>query len=440
MIITPEHLIKQYFPEPVETTRELYNRLNLAESGYSYLNWLQDLEKYCLSQYVDKSEYKLLPDVEKNYWISQSAFITIIESSPSNIGDEIRACVADISRKVASDPAFARQLQDQMDQEAGINIEAPKVSKKLKTSYNQTGQDVFEFLIRDDTRLHMDIISGYNFQPGQKIKQALCLFKFAAEEGVPFHIVDITLTLTNGHMLLYRAIWFCSEERLKYGAILRNRVIRINLFQENRKLVDSYEYIWAPQYIEVLENELKQVMVMVQECDISKMDFNQLGKKVLHRYNLNDQAYARAIQHVISAMPDLEKETPEVIEALFNEAVNQYWDDYVLRTNPAEDFNDDLEQMVKYRIPGIKLAMIVANMVKYDDLFNHYFKRSFSRKQKLALAKDASIWLINALSTATSFDSSFPADNGTIEVGVFIADQFDMMRDALIDMGNWPDK
>lgn len=141
MIVTPAHLIKKYFPEPIETTRDLYGRLELDELGYSYLDWLKDLEKYCLSKYVDDSDYKLLPDGEKNYWISQKAFRTIIETSPSKIGDEIRACVTDISNKVATDPAFARQLQNQIDQESGIEIVKPRVSKKLKSEYNATGQD-----------------------------------------------------------------------------------------------------------------------------------------------------------------------------------------------------------------------------------------------------------------------------------------------------------
>jgi len=184
MIVTPDHLIKDFFPEPIETTRDLYNRLDLDELGYSYIAWLKDLEEYCLSKYVDDSEYNLLPDSEKNYWISPKAFRTIIETSPSKIGDQIRACVTNIANKVATDPAFAKQLQNQIDQEAGIEKTIPKVSKSLKSTYNKTGQDALEFSIQADNRLYMDIISGYNFQPGQLIKDVFFVFRQSATQEI----------------------------------------------------------------------------------------------------------------------------------------------------------------------------------------------------------------------------------------------------------------
>jgi hypothetical protein len=272
MIVTPEHLIKQYFPEPIETTRGLYDRLDLDEFGYFYLNWLKDLEEHCLSKYVDDVDYKLLPDSEKNYWISQKAFRTIIQSSPSKICDQIRACFADISKKGATDPAFARQLQDQLDQESGIEIVIPKVSKTLKSKYNKTGQDAFEFSVQANNKLYMDIISGYNFQLGQKIKDVNFVFKLEVENGVPCHIVDMTLSLTNDHILSYRTIWCCEEERQRYGAILINRIIRINLFEDNKKLVDSYDYIWGPSELKTLELELEKVIYMLQELKLDEID------------------------------------------------------------------------------------------------------------------------------------------------------------------------
>jgi|GEM_PF-6613695 hypothetical protein len=73
MIVTPEQLIKQYFPEPIETTRELYDRLDL-ESVYPYLDWLRDAEQHCLSKFTDEVDYRLLPDAEKNYWIGERVF------------------------------------------------------------------------------------------------------------------------------------------------------------------------------------------------------------------------------------------------------------------------------------------------------------------------------------------------------------------------------
>ena len=439
MIVTPDHLIKKYFPEPIETTRDLYGRLELDELGYSYLDWLKDLEKYCLSKYVDDSDYKLLPDGEKNYWISQKAFRTIIETSPSKIGDEIRACVTDISNKVATDPAFARQLQNQIDQESGIEIVKPRVSKKLKSEYNATGQDAFEFSVQADTRLYIDIISGYNFQPGQKIKDVFIFFKLEVENGVPYHIVDMTLSLTNDHTLSYRTIWCCNEERQRYGAILKNRVIRVNLFEDNKKLVDSYEYILGQSDIKALELELEKVIGMLLELNLDEIDLNQLGEKILHRHNLNEQAYVLAIKAVIPTMPkDPVKESANVIDAAFLDAVNQYWEYCVLQPNSTEDFVDDLDQMIKDRIPGVTLALIVANMLNHDDLCDHYFKRSYSNKQKQALLKDANLRLIYALSTVPEFDPTDAPDKRTVDVCAFITTQLDLMKKILMEMGQWP--
>lgn len=439
MIVTPEHLIKKYFPEPIETSRDLYDRLDLAEFGYSYLAWLKDLEEHCLSKYVDDSDYKLLTDSEKNYWISQKAFRTIIETSPSKIGDQIRACVADISNKIATDPAFARQLQDQLDHEYGIEMVIPKVSKKLKSKYNNTGQDAFEFSVQADTRLYMNIISSYNFEPGQKIKDVIFVFKLEVESGVPYHIVEITLSLTNDHIFSYRTIWCCNEERQRYAAILSNRVIRVNLFEDNKKLVDSYEYILGLSDIKTLELELEKVIAMLLELNLDEIDLEQLGEKILHRYNLDEQAYALAIKEVISTLPKgREKEDVDLIDAAFLDAVNQYWEYYVLRPDPTKDFTDDLDQMLKDRIPMVNLAFIAANMLNYGYLCDHYFKRSYSNKQKQALLNNANIRLIYALSTATEFDPTAAPDQRILDVCAFITDHLDLMRKMLIEIDQWP--
>ena len=268
MIVTPAHLIKKYFPEPIETTKELYIRLELDEAGYSYLNWLEDLDKHCLSKYVDAADYKLLPDKEKNYWISQKAFGTIIQSSPSKICDEIRACIIDVSKKVAKDPEFAKQLQDQLDQEASVELVKPKISRTLKSQYNKTGQDALEFSVKANNRLYMDIISGYNFQPGQKIKDVTMVFTLVAENDVPKHIIDITVSLTNDHTLAYQTIWKCTEEKQRYGAILVSKVISINLFEDNKKLVDSYDYILDRSELENLELDLINI---IQELNLKNV-------------------------------------------------------------------------------------------------------------------------------------------------------------------------
>lgn len=441
MIETPEHLLKQYFPEAIETTRDLYNRLDLDKLGYSYSAWLNDLEKHCLSKYVDDSDYNLLPDSDKNYWISPKAFRTIIETSPSKIGDQVRACVTYIAHKVATDPAFARQLQDQLDQESGMEIVKPKVSKALKSKYNKTGQDAFEFSVQSNTRLYMDIISSYNFQPGQKIKEVIFLFRLVIENGVPFHVVDIMVSLTNDHTLSYRTIWCSSQERQRYGAILQHGVIRINLFGDNRKLIDSYEYILDQSDMKKLELELEKVIAMLLELNLDEIDVNQLGEKILNHHNLNDQAYTLAIKAVIPTLTKcLVNENAEVIDAAFLEAVNQYWDYYVLQPNPIDNITDDLEQMVKDRIPAVTLAMVAADMLKYSGLCNNYFNRSYSNRQKDALLNDASIRLIYALSSATEFDPTAPPDQRLHDVCTFISEQLDLLKKILIETDKWPSK
>ncbi len=427
MIVTPEHLIKKYFPEPIETTRELYARLGLIEYGYPYLNWLKDLEEHCLSKYVDDSEYKILPDDEKNFWISEKAFRTIIETSPSKIGDEIRTCVSYISRKVAADPAFARQLQDQLDQEAGVDKVIPKISKTLKSQYNKTGEDAFEFSVKADNRLYMDIISGYNFQPGQKIKDVAFLFKFVAENGVPFHMVDIVLSLTNDHTLSYRTVWCCIEKRQRYGAILTNRIIRVNLFEDNKKLVDSYDYIVGPSEIKTLELELENVLNMLLEINLDEIDIDQLRDKILHRYNLNDQAYAQAIKAVIPTMMKYRTEgNADMVESAFRDATDQYWEYYVLRPDPTRDFIDDLDQMIKDRIPRITLALIVTNMFDYGDLCKKYFKHTYTSKQKESLLIEGNLRLIYTLADASGFNPTASPDQRIVDMCTFITDHLDL--------------
>ncbi|HEX3012000.1 MAG TPA: hypothetical protein VHQ70_08195 [Syntrophomonadaceae bacterium] len=438
MIVTPEHLMKQYFPEPVETTRDLYNRLDLNESEYSYLNWLQDAEKHCFSNFVNDIDYKLLPDSEKNYWISQGLFWTIIQTSPSKICDEIRSSLINISNKVATDRAFARQLLDQIDEEHGIKKIIPKVSKSLKSRYNETGQDALEFSVQSDTRLYLDIISGYNFQPGQKIKHVLLFFKLETENDIPFHIIDITLTLTNDDTLTYRTIWSCSRERLRYGAILGNRVIRVNLFQENNKLIDSYDYILGLSDLKVLERELEKVMGMLLKLNLEGTDLDQLGEKILYRYNLNEQAYALAIKEAISARPKTEaKESAESVDAAFMDAIDKYWDCYLLQPDPSKEFKDNQDEMVQDRIPRVTLALIAAKMLYYDNLCDKYFKRRYSNRQKRALLNDGNIRLIFALSTA-NFDPAADHDKRTADICSFIAEHFGLMQKVLTEAGQWP--
>jgi len=437
LIVTPEHLIKKYFPEPVETTRFLYDRLALDEYGYSYLAWIKDAEEYCLSKYFTEEDYNLLPDGEKNYWISPRAFRTLLEASPSKIGDEIRTCTSELANRLATDRAFARQLQDQIDQESGINRVDPKVSKSLKAKYNETGQDALEFSIQSDTRLHMDIISGNNFKPGQKIKDVLFSFKMEAENGISFHIIEAMLTLTGDDILSFRTIWCCHRESPKYAAILMNRLIRVNLFEDNKKLVDSYDYILGPSDLDTLAVELERVVNMLPEKNPEVIDTDQLGYRILDRYNSNGQAYALAIKELIPTMMQYEKSGADKLETAFIEAVNQYWDHYVLQADPTKNIIDDLEQMVQNRMPRVALALITSDMINNINLCNKYFKRTYSTKQRQALFKDAAPRLIYTLSAA-EFDPSVSPDQHIDDMCAFVTQQFDLIKEILIEMKQWP--
>lgn len=439
MIVTPEHIIKKYFPNPVETTRELYDRLGLIEYGYLYSNWLKDLEQHCLSKYIDESEYKLLSDDEKNYWISEKAFRTILETSPSKIGDEIRTCFTYISKKIATDPTFARQLQDQIDQESGIEKVVPKVSKALKTNYNTSGQDAFAFSVEADKRLHLDIISGYNFQPGLKVKDAAFSFKLVTESGIPYHVIDMVLSLTNDHTLSYRTVWCCSEERQRYGSILMKKMVRINLFGDNKKLVDSFDYVWGLSQLKTLELELEEAISMLLEIDLDGINLDQMGEKILHRYNLNDKAYVQAIKSAIPTMAEYAaKANAEMVDAAFHDAVHKYWEYYVLQPDPTRDFIDDLEQMIKDRIPRITLVLTVGNMLNYGDLCEKYFKHKFSDNQKDALLIDGNLRLIYALAEATEFDPGADHKERINNMCAFITKHLDVMKQMLVDTGQWP--
>lgn len=436
MIITPEHLIKKYFPQPVESTQDLYDRLNLHESGYSYLAWLKDAEEYCLTKYFTEEDYKTIPGDEKNYWISPRVFRTLLEASPSMIGDEIRACVSDISNRIAADRTFARQLQDQIDQESGISPLVPKVSKSLKAKYNETGQDAFEYSIQADGRLYLDIISGFNFKPSQKIRDLFFSFRLEVEDNVPFHLIEIMLNLTDDDVLSYRSVWSCQDEAQKYGAILINRIIRVNLFEDNRKLVDSFDYIFVSTDLIALDAELQKVIAMQAELGDEKADINELGERILRRHNLNGQAYALAIKKTIPQMLKHEKLGTN-LENAFTDAITCYWEYYVMENDPSREITEDMDLMVKARLPRVELAMIAANILLNSKLCNKFIHRDYSNRQRQALFKDTAPRLIYTLEEA-EFDAGIPAEQRMDHICSFIADQFDMMKDILAESRQWP--
>jgi hypothetical protein len=443
LIVTPEHIIKKYFPEPVETTRELYNRLEFDEAVYPYSNWLKDAEQYCFSQYLDESQYTLIPDSEeKNYRISQKAFLVLLESSPSKIGDEIRASFADISERVSKDPSFLKKLQDQLDQEAGIEKVIPKVSKSLKTKYNQSGQDAFEFMIKADNRLHFDIISGYNFQPGDKINDAAFWFKLVKEQGIPYHIVDISFTLSNEKTFSNRTIWSCMENRDYYPAIHLSRIIRINLFGDNKKLVDSYDYRFNAGQLNGLGSDLQEAMDMLLEFKpVEGLDIAQLGDTILQSYNLNDQAYAQAISEVVPVIMDYKSQASvEMLENSFHEAVDNYWEYYVLQDDPTKAIEDDLEQMITDRKPRITLALSVFNLLDQSHLMDKYFHKKYSDKQRDVISIEGSLRLIFALAEAEGLDPNADHEKRITDISAIVADHFDFIQQILAEMGQWPDK
>lgn len=316
----------------------------------------------------------------------------------------------------------------------------PKVSKALKAKYNTSGQDAFEFSVKADKRLYIDMISGYHFQPGQKIKDVRILFKLITENGIPYHVIDIVLSLINDHTLSYRDVWCCSEERPRYGAILTNRIIRVNLFGDNKKLVNSYNYILSLPELKTMELELQEAINMILEINLDGVDLGQIGENILHRYNLNDQAYAQAIKSVIPIMAKYAKANADVIDAAYHDAVNQYWEYYVSRPDPTRDFADDLEQMTKDRIPRINLVLIVGNMLDYGDLCEKYFQHKFSNKQKDALLIDGNLHLIYALAEATEFDPGAAPQERIDAMCAFITKHLDKMKQMLVDAGQWPGK
>ncbi|MEQ8175475.1 MAG: hypothetical protein ABRQ26_10465 [Syntrophomonadaceae bacterium] len=438
MIVTPEQFIKQYFPEPIETTRELYDRLEL-EKVYPYLDWLSGAERHCLSQFAKEVDYRLLPDAEKNYWIGEKVFWTLIQSSPSRICDQIRKGLQEIAGKVATDREYARQYREMLDQEYGIEKIEPKVSKKLKAEYNETGRDAFEFSHLADDRLHLNIISGHDFKPGQKINYAVFKFILEVENGVPFHIIEFVVALTNEEFISYRTIWNCSDKRLNYGVILRNGGLRVNLFGDNRKLVDSYEYALAPTERKKLVGELEEVIKMVADLKMDETQVEKLGAKILNRYNLDGQAYALAIKDVLPTIPDYKaKGSAEKIEAAYKDAVDKYWQCYVLQPDPSRGYVNDLEQMIKDRMPRVLLAAVAATMINYGELCERYFKRSFSSRQMMLLSKDAIPRFLSALTAADQFDQAATLENRIEDMGAFIAKQLDSMQEILAAMNQWP--
>lgn len=439
MILTPKQLIKQFFPEPIETTRDLYDQLGLDEAQYPYLAWLTGAEEHCLARFVEEVDYRLLPDSEKNYWINLPVFMTLVQSSPSPICDRIRAGLMEISNKAAADRNFARQLQDQLDQEYGIEKAEAKVSKALKNKYNETGADAFEFSIKNDTRLYFDVISGYNFTPGQKIKYALFLFQMETEDGIPYHIVDINLTLDGGDVLPYRTIWCCSQERQRYAAILGNRVIRVNLYEDNKKLVDTYEYSLSSSDTQTLAVELEKIMGMLADTDLSQFDLDQLGERILQRYNLNEHAYALAVKELVPVLNQYrERQAADDIRQAFADAINRYWEAYVLQPDPTREPATELEQMVKDRKPRVALALLTSIVLEHDKLSDEYFKRTYSSKQKQALLGDISLRLIYALSAASEFDREAAADQRITDMAAFITSTLDLTKEVMTELGQWP--
>lgn len=436
MIITPEHIIKKHFPEPVETTQELYDRLELDGYGYSYAAWVKDAEEYCLRKYFTEDDYQALDGDEPNFRISSRVFRTLLEASPSKIGDEIRACVAELSKLAASDRGFARQLQDQLDQEAGIGKVVAKVPKALKAKYNDSGQDAFAYSVQSDGRLYLDIISGFNFKPGQRIKDLLFNFRLELENNVPFHIIEVMLTLTDDDILSYRSVWSCRDEAQKYGAILINPLIRVNLFEDTRKLIDSYDYIFTPSDLTALEAELHRVINLLSEPGQEAPNIEQLGQRVLQRHNRNGQAYALAIKQTLPAIMEFEKPGADV-EIAFINAVNRYGDYYIVQTDPSLDDTDAIEQMVQSRIPRVELAMLSANILLNAQLCSKYFNRNYSNKQRQALFKDAAPRLIYTLAEAR-FEAGLPSEQRLDTICRFIAEQFDMMKEILTEAGQWP--
>jgi uncharacterized protein (UPF0248 family) len=333
-----------------------------------------------------------------------------------------------------------KKLQDQLDQEMGLEKVEPKVSKKLKAKYNQSGQDAFEFSIREDNRVHFDIISGYNFQPGDQIKDAGFWFKLVIEQDIPYHIVDISITLNNEKTFTYRTIWSCMEEREKYPLIHLSRIIRINLFGDNRKLVDSHDYHFSTSQLNGLGADLQKALDLLLEFKpVEGLDLAQLGEKILHSYKLNDQAYAEATSQLVPVMMDYKtRATAEMLEKAFHEAVDKYWEYYVLQDDPTQTINDDLKQMIEDRKPRVTLALSVFNMLDQPELIEKYFHKKYSEKQMDVISIEGSLRLIFSLVEAEGLDPEADHQKRMDDISAIIAEHFDFIEQILEDMGQWP--
>jgi hypothetical protein len=322
----------------------------------------------------------------------------------------------------------------------GLEKVEPKVSKKLKAKYNQSGQDAFEFSIREDNRVHFDIISGYNFQPGDQIKDAGFWFKLVIEQDIPYHIVDISITLNNEKTFTYRTIWSCMEEREKYPLIHLSRIIRINLFGDNRKLVDSHDYHFSTSQLNGLGADLQKALDLLLEFKpVEGLDLAQLGEKILHSYKLNDQAYAEATSQLVPVMMDYKtRATAEMLEKAFHEAVDKYWEYYVLQDDPTQTINDDLKQMIEDRKPRVTLALSVFNMLDQPELIEKYFHKKYSEKQMDVISIEGSLRLIFSLVEAEGLDPEADHQKRMDDISAIIAEHFDFIEQILEDMGQWP--
>lgn len=192
----------------------------------------------------------------------------------------------------------------------------------------------------------------------------------------------------------------------------------------------------GPSDIKTLVSEMEKVIGMITDLDLSNIDLDRLGQKILHRYTLNEELYTRAVKAIIFTITAYTDST-ESMETAFLNAVDKYWEYYVLQPDPTKNYADDVEQMINERIPRVTLGLIAGNMLGNEELCDKYFKRRYSKKQRQALLNDGNVGLIYALSAA-DFDPDAVSDQRTTDICVCITNYLDLMKNVFIELGQWP--
>ncbi|NLL85917.1 MAG: hypothetical protein GX229_05285, partial [Syntrophomonadaceae bacterium] len=150
-------------------------------------------------------------------------------------------------------------------------------------------------------------------------------------------------------------------------------------------------------------------------------------------------AYAEATSQLVPVMMDYKtRATAEMLEKAFHEAVDKYWEYYVLQDDPTQTINDDLKQMIEDRKPRVTLALSVFNMLDQPELIEKYFHKKYSEKQMDVISIEGSLRLIFSLVEAEGLDPEADHQKRMDDISAIITEHFDVIEQILEDMGQWP--